>query len=184
MWGGWGRVMRKTGLLIGVLLLSGNASAVDGVSVEYGTGNATDIARAGIVWNWDKQWFTEGDWLVTGYWEASVGRWRGHSSVGNNQTITDIGITPVFRLQQKNPGGFAPYAEAAIGFHLISPTFINASRKFSTAFQFGDHIGAGVRFGERRQFDLGYRYQHLSNGSIKHPNQGINFNQIRFAYYF
>lgn len=176
--------MRKIALILGALMLSFNASAVDGVSVEYGNGDATDMARIGAVWNWDKQWFTDGDWLVTGFWEASLGRWNGHSAAGNNQTITDLGITPVFRFQQKNRSGLSPYAEAAIGFHLISPTFINADRKFSTAFQFGDHVGFGVSFGDRQQFDLGYRFQHLSNGSIKEPNQGINFNQIRFGYQF
>ena len=176
--------MKKISLLVSALLFSTSVFAVDGVSVEYGNGDATNMARVGANWKWDKQWFTEGNWLVTGFWEASVGRWDGHSSAGDNQTITDLGITPVFRFQQKNPSGFAPYAEAAIGFHLITPTFINADRKFSTAFQFGDHVGLGVRFGDRQQFDLGYRFQHLSNGSIKKPNQGINFNQIRFGYQF
>lgn len=176
--------MKKIGLLISALLLSGSVSAVDGVSVEYGNGNATDMARVGAVWNFDKQWFADGNWLVTGFWEASLGSWRGHSAKGNNQTVTDIGVTPVFRLQQKNLSGFAPYAEAAIGFHLITPTFINADRKFGSAFQFGDHVGAGVRFGDHQQFDLGYRFQHLSNGRIKKPNQGINFNQARFTYHF
>jgi len=152
--------------------------------VEYGNGDSADMARIGAGWDWDKQWFTDGDWLVTGSWEASVGTWRGNSTVGNNQTITDIGVTPVFRLQQKNMGSFAPYAEAAIGFHMIAPTFIYANRQFGSSFQFGDHIGVGVRFGEYKQFDLAYRYQHLSNGGIKQPNQGINFNQVRFAYHF
>lgn len=176
--------MKQIGLLAITLFLSANALAVDGASVEYGNGDATDMTRVGMSWNWDKQWFAEGDWLVTGYWEASLGSWRGKSAAGNNQTVADVGITPVFRLQQKNPGRFAPYAEAAIGFHLITPTFIYANRHFGSAFQFGDHIGAGARFGDRRQFDLGYRFQHLSNGGIKKPNQGINFNQIRFAYHF
>lgn len=176
--------MRRISVLVSALLFSVNVFAVDGVSVEYGNGDATDMARVGATWNWDKQWFTGGNWLVTGFWEASAGTWRGHSAAGNNQTITDLGVTPVFRFQQKNLSGCAPYAEAAIGFHLITPTFINADRKFSTAFQFGDHVGFGLRFGERQKFDLGYRFQHLSNGSIKKPNQGINFNQIRFAYQF
>jgi hypothetical protein len=176
--------MKKVSLLIAALLFSTGAFAVDGMSVEYGNGDATDMARVGANWKWDKQWFTGGNWLATGFWEASVGRWNGHSAVGNNQTITDFGITPVFRFQQKNQSGFSPYAEAAIGFHLITPTFINADRKFGSAFQFGDHVGFGARFGDRQQFDLGYRFQHLSNGSIKQPNQGINFNQIRFGYQF
>ena len=176
--------MRIISFLIGVLLFSANASAVDGVSLEYGNGDATDMARVGAVWNWEQQWFTGGDWLLTGFWEATLGGWRGHSAVGSNKTVTDIGITPVFRFQQKNPGGFAPYAEAAIGFHLISPTSIYANRRFGSSFQFGDHVGAGLRFGAKQQYDLGYRFQHLSNGGLKKPNQGINFNQLRFAYHF
>lgn len=166
------------------LLLSGNVQAVDGVFAEYGNGNAAEMARAGAIWNWDKQWFTEKDWLTTGFWEASLGSWRGHTESMANHTITDIGITPVFRWQQKNPGRLAPYAEAAIGLHLISPTSINNRRRFSTALQFGNHVGAGVRFGEHQQFELGYRFQHLSNGSIKEPNQGINFNQVHLTYHF
>ncbi|OGS81673.1 MAG: hypothetical protein A2061_08255 [Gallionellales bacterium GWA2_59_43] len=175
--------MKKLALLMGALLFSGNLYALDTVFVEYGNGDAADMARVGAGWDWNKQWFADGNWLVTGSWEASVGTWRGNSVVGN-QTITDIGVTPVFRLQQKHPSGIAPYLEGAIGFHLISPTFIYANRQFGSSFQFGDHLGVGMRFGERQQFDLAYRYQHLSNGGIKQPNQGINFSQIRFAYHF
>ncbi len=176
--------MKKFSCFLCALLLSGNVWAIDGVSVEQGNGDYTDTTRVGLVWNWDRQWFTEGDWLVTGFWEAAIGRWQGRSSAGNNQTITDVGLTPVLRFQQKNPSAFAPYIEGAVGFHLISPTFIYANRHFGSAFQFGDHVGFGVRFGEHQQFDLGYRYQHLSNGSIKQPNQGINLNQIHFIYQF
>ena len=176
--------MIKNTWLLCALLLSGNVWAVDGVSFELGNGDSTDTTRVGAIWNWDKQWFAEGNWLVTGFWEANAGTWRGKSAAGNNQTITDLGITPVFRFQQKNPSGFSPYAEAAIGFHLISPTFMYANRKFGSAFQFGDHVGFGVRMGEHQQFDLGYRFQHLSNGGIKKPNQGINLSQVRFAYHF
>lgn len=174
--------MKKFALLMGALLFSGNLYAVDTVFVEYGSGNTSDMARVGTGWDWDKQWFADGDWLVTGSWEAALGSWHGRSASGGN--VTDIGVTPVFRLQQKQPSGVAPYFEGAIGLHLISPAAINGNRNFGSSFQFGDHLGVGVRFGERRQFDLAYRYQHLSNGGIKRPNNGINFSQIRFAYHF
>lgn len=176
--------MKQIAGIFAGLLLSVNAWAVDGVSFELGNGDYTDTARVGALWNWDKQWFDEGDWLLTGFWEASAGMWRGRSSAGNNQNIVDLGITPVFRFQQKNPSGVAPYLEGAIGFHLISPTFVYTNRRFGSAFQFGDHVGFGARFGARQQFDLGYRLQHLSNGGIKKPNQGININQIHFSYHF
>jgi len=172
--------------LIGMVLgglLSTQVLAVDGISLEAGNGDYTNMARAGALWNWDQSWFGENsDWHVTGFWEASAGQWRGRSSVGNNQTITDLGLTPVFRYQQKTVSGFAPYLEAAVGVHLIAPTFIYDNRKFGSSFQFGDHVGFGVRLGE--QFDLGYRYQHLSNGGIKPPNQGINLHQIHGIYRF
>lgn len=176
--------MRKFGWFLCALLLSGQVWALDGVSFELGNGDHTDTVRAGAIWNWDRKWFTEGDWQVAGFWEATAGTWQGRSSIGNNQTVTDLGLTPVFRLQQKNPASIAPYVEGAIGFHLISPAFIYANRRFGSAFQFGDHLGVGVRLGEHQQFDLGYRYQHLSNGGIKKPNQGINLNQIHFIYHF
>lgn len=178
--------MKKLGLLVAALFFSGNLYALDTVSVEYGNGSneAADMVRVAAGWDWSQQWFTEGDWFVTGSWEASAATWRGRSSVANNQTITDLGFTPVFRFQQKHPSGVAPYFEGAIGFHLISPTSINAARHFGSAFQFGDHLGAGVRFGEQQKFDLAWHFQHLSNGDIKQPNHGINFNQVRFAYHF
>lgn len=175
--------------MLGVFLalIATNAAASGGIlnpAVEVGNGDSTDMMRVAVSLDWDKRWFDEGDWFITGFWEVSLGEWKGKSDAGNNQSIVDVGMTPLFRLQQKTLSGFAPYAEAAIGFHLISPTFVNANRKFGSAFQFGEHLGFGFRFGERYQYDLGYRYQHLSNGSIRQPNQGINFKQIRFGYHF
>ena len=119
------------------------------------------------------------------FWEASLGSWRGFKPDANNQTVTDIGITPVFHLEQKEGSGITPYLEAGVlGIHLISPTSIYSGRNFSTALQFGHILGFGVSLGERRQFDLGYRFQHLSNGNIKRPNNGVDFNQIHLAYRF
>src|SRR5487761_2321230 len=94
-------------LLFLVLLLSGNVWAVDGMSVEAGNGDATNTARVGAVWNFDHPWFTEGNWQVAGFWEAMAGQWQGHSGYGNNQTVTDIGLTPVFRFEQKKSGAFS-----------------------------------------------------------------------------
>jgi lipid A 3-O-deacylase len=161
------------------------ALAIDGVSIEYGRGNMVEMSRVGAIWKWDRSWMNEGQYQVTAFWEASLGRWRGYKPDDNNQSITEIGITPVFRLSKKNISGEVPYMEGGfIGLHLISPTFIYTNRKFGSSFQFGNHVGFGVRFGEHRQFDLGYRFQHLSNGDIKKPNQGINFSQAHFVYHY
>ena len=50
---------------------------------------------------------------------------------------------------------------------------------FSTRFQFGDHLGVGVR---RGQYDIGLRLQHLSNAGLRNPNPGVNFLQLHLAY--
>ncbi len=107
---------KKLGGFLCALLFSGHVWAVDGVSIEMGNGDHADVARAGAVWNWDKQWFTDGDWLVAGFWEATVGTLKGRSSVGNNQTVTDFSVTPVFRLQQKNPSAIAPILKVRLVF--------------------------------------------------------------------
>ncbi|MBI2311923.1 MAG: acyloxyacyl hydrolase [Betaproteobacteria bacterium] len=167
-----------------ILSLAGPARAVDGVSVELGNGDSTDMWRVGAQWNWEKKWFTGGNWHLGGYWDVSLGAWDSNSSAGGNNNIVDLGVTPVFRFQQKTPSGIAPYLEGAIGFHLLSKSRVNADRALGSAFQFGDHVGVGIRFGSGHEFDLSYRFQHLSNGSIKQPNQGISFNQIRFQYHF
>jgi lipid A 3-O-deacylase len=175
--------MKKTIIILIALLFNGAAFAMDGMSVEAGSGMDTNTGRVGAIWNFDHKWLTDNQWQVSGFWEAMAGRWSGHSNNSDNQTITDISLTPVFRLQQKLTTGVSPYLEGAIGIHLISPNFIYQNRRFGSTFQFGDHIGAGICFGEHHQFDLGYRFQHLSNGGIKQPNEGINLNEIHFIYH-
>ncbi|MBI5889185.1 MAG: acyloxyacyl hydrolase [Nitrosomonadales bacterium] len=169
-------------------LMASRACGADGVFVEYGRANMVEMSRVGELWKWDRNWRNDGDWQVTGFWEASLGSWRGFRPNDNNQTITEIGITPVFHFVPNafsDWGGTEPYLEVGLaGVHLISPAFIYTDRKFGSAFQFGNHVGFGVSLGARRQFGLGYRFQHISNGDIKQPNQGINFSQLHLNFIF
>ena len=123
----------------------------------------------------------DADWHVGGYWDLGIGYWRRDALPGENENIWEIGFTPVFRIQRNTLTG--PYAEAGIGAHLLSRTQIG-DKRLSTKFQFGDHLGFGYRFGVKGAWDLGYRFQHLSNASIKSPNDGINFHQVRLQYRF
>ena len=158
------------------------AHAIDGVAFEIGGGDGVDMARVGVQWDWKKRWFQTPNWHLGGYWDVAVGYWhRGDVRPSEHEDIYEIGVTPVFRIQPNALAG--PYVEAAIGFHLLSHSSIG-DRRMSTMFQFGDHIGAGYRFGPKGSYDLGYRFQHLSNASIKRPNPGINFHQIRLKYWF
>ena len=169
-------------LLIAGLGLSSSSQAADGIAVTGGWGDdSTSMAQISLTHQWDRTWFNGGNRFLGGYWEVSVGHW--HSTDTGGKGIWDVGFAPVFRFQSK-AGGVKPYVEGAIGLHLISDTHVNVDRDMGSAFQFGDHLGIGLVFGDRGQMDLGYRFQHLSNADIKSPNDGIDFQQIRFVYYF
>lgn len=147
--------------------LAAPARALDGVSVEAGRGSDDDVslARLGLQWKGARRWY---------YWDLSFGGWT-----GGHGHVYDLGVTPVFRWAK--PGG-SPYLEAAVGAHVLSDLDVGTGTEFSTRFQFGDHIGAGLRFGDRERYDLGLRFQHLSNGGLRNPNPGINFLLLRLQY--
>ena len=171
-----------------IMAASPAAYAVDGLSFEYGRSDSTnadvDLYRVSAQWDWKNKLIDMGGLHLGGYWETTFGYWNNNSIAKTQDSIFDVGITPVIRLQPNNLRGFSAYAELGVGVHLLSRTSVSTQRQFGSAFQFGDHLGAGLRFGEKGQFDIGYRYQHLSNAGIKGPNQGINFHQVRFAYHF
>jgi lipid A 3-O-deacylase len=157
------------------------AAAVDGIAFEAGGGDGTDMGRIAVQWGWDRRWFQGGEWHLGGYWDLGLGYWTRDALPTENGSITAVGFTPVFRLQRNEFAG--SYAEFAVGVHFLSRTQIG-NKRLSTAFQFGDLLGIGYRFGTRAAWDIGLRYQHLSNGGIKKPNDGINFGQVRLQYHF
>jgi hypothetical protein len=171
-----------------LLALSSTALAVDGMSFEYGKSNSTNadvkLYRLGVQWDWGVHWLNAGSYSLGGYWDVSAGYWENNSANKSTSSLGDFGFTPVFRWQETRPHGVSPYAELAVGVHFLTTTSVSDQRKFGSSFQFGDHVGVGLRFGDRGEYDIGYRYQHLSNAGIKEPNQGINFNQLRLQYHF
>jgi lipid A 3-O-deacylase len=161
-----------------------NAHALDGVSFEVGEGDQdTELWRVGVQWSWRKRWFTNRTWTLGAYWDLQAGRWSAPLQPGE-PGLWDIGITPVFRLERAARTPVVPYVEAAVGFHFLSERRVNSERVFSSVFQFGDHLGAGIRFGPDQRYDASVRFQHLSNGGLVQPNPGINFVQLRLAYHF
>lgn len=162
------------------------AVAVDGVSIEAGNGSfiASDLYRLSLMWDWPAL-VTLGDSIVlTGYWDAGIGWWRRQDDqLGPAKGTADLGFTPVFRLQTAAPviGNAVPFLEGAVGLHLLSrPSAFG--RRISTAFEFGDHVGAGLRF--TGGYEISYRLQHYSNAGIAKPNGGMNFHILRLAVLF
>jgi len=186
------RLISRTGLraFAAAIALLGAASqvhaagplGVDGFSVEGGTGNSSQIARLAAQWDWNQAWLPWASRHVNGYWDVSVAQFRmnRYKNTNEEKNLYDIGLTPVFRWEADNKRGL--YLEGGVGVHLMSHLYDNAGRRFSTAFEFGDHLGAGYVF--NNGLDLGVRLQHFSNGGIKSPNSGANFAVARVAYRF
>ena len=66
--------------------------------------------------------------------------------------------------------------------HILTSTSIG-NRNLGTSYLFGSDVGVGYRF-DRKGFEIGYRFQHISNAGIKEPNDGINFHQLRLQYHY
>ena len=156
---------------------------IDSVSLDYGTASKTRMVRLSAAKDWDTKWFQSNGTHLSGYWEASAGYWKEkqHNNIpGQERNLWDIGFTPVFRFQNDNKKGI--YYEAGVGVHLLSELYNNDDNRLSTAFQFGDHIGVGYVF--QNNWEVALKLQHFSNGSIKKPNSGANFVEMKVAYHF
>jgi hypothetical protein len=159
---------------------------IDSVSATVGkdnNSNNTDIYRLGLQNKWNRTWFNGGAWFVGGYWDVSLAYWD--SDNDNNGSLYDLSLTPILRLQRdaELSHSVSPFSEVGVGGHLLSEREIG-ERDLSTNFQFGSHLGVGLGFGDKGRYELMYRYQHVSNGNIKSPNQAINLHLVSFGYAF
>ncbi|UBT80447.1 acyloxyacyl hydrolase [Pseudomonas amygdali] len=173
---------RRKLLVAGLLAVAAWVSAPRVQALDWqafaGTGNRHSVNKAGVALVWDPHdalWQGE-TWQLRLRHELQLARW----DVPHARDIYEFGYSPVLRLQRDTGGPWRPFIEASIGVRALSHTRLSQATTMSTAFQFSDTIGAGVRFGNRGRSTIGVRFQHLSNARIKRPNPGINFNQ---AYY-
>lgn len=158
-------------------------SQLDSASLEFGGGAKVQMVRFGVQSHWEKKWLASNGRHLSGYWDLSIAQWRGNAYrnvPGQHQNVVNAGFTPVFRYQ--HDGGKGWYAEGGIGLNLLSKRWDNDDNRLSTAFQFGDHIGAGYVFANK--WDVGLKVQHFSNGGFKRPNSGVNFLVLKAARQF
>lgn len=174
--------------LLAVLAMPAAASAslVDTIAVTGGmnTRMSSDVrlTRISLQRYWHRHWFEQGRWYLTGYWELGFGYWDDHTHRSGPLHLEAVDFRPVFRLERKVTSVDAPqfYFEAGVGLAHLSESRLERLR-FSTRFQFGSHIGCGVRFGRHHRYDIAYRLMHYSNADIRLPNYGMSFNVLQFA---
>lgn len=140
-----------------------------------------DKVDLGLVWDPHLTWWPIGGWNFGLVGEAHAVYWHTNGNV--NSSIEEFGATPVLRFE-KSGGAIRPYVEAGVGVRMLTHARISSSYTLSSGFQFADMVGVGAKFGAHQQYQLGYRFQHLSNASIKRPNPGIDFHQVYVQYNF
>jgi lipid A 3-O-deacylase len=178
-------IMKKAATLFVSLFLMGypglceeSVPLISSVSVGAGYTLHDQITVVRVSARRDSQYkvFENSTGWLSGYYEASVGYWnRDEAEVGN------VAFSPVFVYYFGSPDWkVQPYIEAGIGAALISETKIG-DRNMTTAFQFEDRFGIGMR---TKDIDLSFRYMHYSNASISLPNDGIDILIITVGYRF
>ena len=161
---------------------------IDAISFTYGQdedSNDTELYRLGLQNRWERTWFKGGAWYLGGYWDAELAYMESDLQNSDSNELLDLSLTPVFRYQRDAnlSKGVTPYAEAGIGPHLLSKSKLGYQR-YSTAFQIGSVVGVGLGFGGSGQYEIAYRFQHISNANIKKPNDGMNLHLFRVGYAF
>ena len=142
----------------------------------------TESYLGGATWNWHwRREFAIG--ALSGFHEVAFGRWSTLvDGVTGSAWVTQVDLTPVFRLQP-DAWGDRWFIEGGIGANVILPVWRSSEKRFSTQFNFGDHLAVGRYIGQKRVSELAVRVEHFSNGGIDQPNPGENFVQIRYTHH-
>lgn len=150
--------------------------------VQAGVAEGAQAVVAGVTqpWQWQRELASGG--ALSGYWEASAGRWLSDLEDGGRSGawVTQLALTPVLRLQPR--AWERGFVEGGVGANLLLPLYRSRDKRFSTSFNFGSHVAVGWRFGERRQHEIALRLEHFSNAGIRDPNPGEDFVQLRWAW--
>jgi len=158
------------------------AMAVEGAYVMVGNGQDVNVYGVALSWAPWATWPVAADWSLSLRGTAGVAYWDSRKG-DSDKSLVAVSAYPILRLDTPPIGGIVPYLEGSVGLNLLSRTQIG-EHQVSTAFQFGEFAGVGIAFGDNRQFDLGVRYQHVSNADIKKPNDGLTYGSVVFQYRF
>jgi hypothetical protein len=169
-------------LLLSGLAASAPCSAIDGYFVDAGGNNRLQIVKAGMIRQWQQQWLDRDHWHLTGYWEAALAYL--HSDGSGGKGLADASLIPVFRFRPDASGGIQPYLDGGVGAHLLSDSKIDKEHDFGGPLQLGALIGLGVTFGEKSQYDFGYRFQYVTNTGLSKPTSSFNLHEFRLTFLY
>ena len=167
----------------------------DGVTASYGeyAGNKADLSntRLSLRWNWNKNLIENDSLTLSGYFDLGYSRWRSHLSAKDQPSpnaadkIWAVGFSPVFRLAPQSSAMVVPFLDAGVGVSYQSEKDIE--KKLKSPINMGGHTqfeiraGAGIMFGESKQYELAYHWFHYSNANIHSQNEGLDFHMLSLS---
>jgi hypothetical protein len=149
-----------------------------------GEGDQVEVVAAALRTREWKTWTSSERWIFSLAPEWQIGFWNAKKSGIGERQIVDSNATGVLTIRPRESGYLPYYVDIGFGVHLLSHSRISDERNFGSSFQFGEFLGVGADFGERRRYAVAARIQHVSNGGIRRPNPGVTFVQISMMYRF
>lgn len=154
--------------------------AQHGLSVA--AGSRANVDSIGLQWTLPPWYRSEpGGWRVSGSPEIQLQR---HHRDGD--TLYQGGVFANFRFERPLRT-LRPYLEFGLGLNVFSRKTLGPT-SYSTRFQFGQQLGAGVSWGGTPGGEgetwLGVRIMHYSNAGIRKPNPGLETTQIILGHRF
>jgi hypothetical protein len=146
-----------------------------GAQPQFGAllGRATDSDDTDIVRLFYRHPLPASDaWWMPSHVQAGASLWRVPDIRGTTRRL-DLNATSIWRAERA-----WGYFEAGFGGYLLSKTINNDEHRLPSSWQFGSHIGIGLRLGPGT---LGVGLQHLSNAGIKQPNGGIDLVLLQYT---
>ena len=115
--------------------------------------------------------------VVSKYLPSAGDKWLSRLGTGHGgrQLGREVGVVPGLVLGLR-VGRLWPYVEFGSG--LVYSDFEGELTGFqSPGLNFRSHLGFGAKVGlwDGASLDLGFRYSHVSNASLRDPNNGLDF---------
>jgi lipid A 3-O-deacylase len=172
-------------LLLAAPAAYADASATNGIYLQYGSAgskSSTDAYTLGVTKPMNFSSSLLG-MQATGYWDLYGTYHVSDNPAGKDYKTWLVDLTPTFRLRF-DQGRSNWFVDGGVGVSYTDVLYQSDVKRFSTRFNFGTHVALGYTFGTNREQEISVRVQHYSNASIKKPNPGENYVQVRYAHAF
>jgi lipid A 3-O-deacylase len=152
--------------------------------LDTGGGDGVRRLSAGLSWPGWTDIPCERGCRADQWWLLRAARWWHPHDPGPHHALWDLSAMPVLRIGNQATGATRGFLEVGVGVHVLSDSRIGPARGFGSSLQFGETLAAGLEFGEHHEQALTARLEHVSNGGLKSPNNGITFFVLEYRHDF